>query len=349
MLESQERQGVTGYVFEEGSQRPVQGAFVILLDDEGRRVGGTLSHDDGRFVVAAPAPGRYRLRPERIGFRSVPSEEVLVPPGEMVRLDLVAPAQAVLIRGIEVGGEKRCDLSDVAGRATMALWDEARKALQVARWTESTERFAYELRNWDRTYDAGGRRIVGERVERSTHVGRHAFRAMDPSTLVEEGYVVGSASEGYDYYAPDAEILLSDSFLGTHCFQAVRRGGRLGLRFSPIPDRAAPDVEGTLWMAPNSTRLERLEYSYVNAPDLERAGADGRFGGEVRFEELPGGEWIVRWWEIRMPVLVRRVESAAGGSETLEITQVKAQGGEVEAVRDARAGGVYPDAPRSGG
>lgn len=337
-LGAQLRQGITGYVLEEGTRRPVQGAFVALLDLSGRRVGGTLSHDDGRFVLGAPRPGRYRLQAERIGFRSVPSDEVTVPRGQLVHLDLEATAQAVELTGIEVGGDRRCDLGDTRGRATMALWEEARKALQVARWTQDEERFTYVLRSWDRSYEPRGHRVLDERIRRSTHVGRQAFRALAPEALEDGGYVVGSPAEGYDFYAPDAEILLSDSFLRTHCFQAVRSDGRLGLRFEPVPDRELPDVRGTLWMARGSTRLERLEFRYVNVPELDGSGVADQVGGEVRFEELSGGQWIVRWWEIRMPVLTRS-PAVDGRAGSLQVAEMRAQGGEVE---DVRNGGGEP-------
>lgn len=328
----QVRQGVTGIVRDESTGFGIQGAFVALIDTEGRRIGGVLTLADGRYLLRVPVPGTYRLQAERIGFQSTPSEEVLVRPGEVRQLDLTASTQAVQLEGIEVDGARRCDLGR-DGEATMALWDEATKALAVARWTETSERFTYELRSWERALGPRGRRLISESERRSTHVGRHAYRAIEPETLEREGYVSGDLAEGFRYYAPDAETLLSDQFLRTHCFRSVRDGDRLGLAFEPVEGREVPEVEGTLWMAPGTTRLERLEYRYVNLPDLDEAGVQGMSGGDVRFEELAGGEWIVRWWEIRMPVLVRRMNLDRPPRPVLQVAEVRAQGGEVEDVR----------------
>lgn len=344
---AQLRQGVTGIVRDQSTGFGIQGAFVALIDADGRRVGGVLTLADGRYLLQVATPGTYRLQAERIGFESAPSEQVRIEPGGVVRLDLTASTQAVELEGIEVDGARRCDLGR-EGEATMALWDEATKALAVARWTEVSERFTYELRSWERTLGPRGRRLLDERERRSTHVGRHAYRALEPETLEREGYVSGDLADGFRYYAPDAETLLSDEFLRTHCFRSVRDGDRLGLEFAPVEGREVPDVEGTLWMAPGTTRLDRLEYQYVNLPDVDEAGVQAMSGGEVRFEELAGGEWIVRWWEIRMPVLVRRMNLGRPPRPVLQVAEVRTQGGEVEEVRLATSSVRLGEPSRSG-
>lgn len=328
-LSAQATQGIRGTVSEEGTGRAIGGAFLALLDHDGERVAGGLSRDDGSFLVRVPQPGLYRLRAERIGFRSTESVEVRVGEGELVELDVVAPAQAVLIEGVDVEGGARCDLRPEAGRATLALWEEARKALDVALWTDDGGRYVYELRAWTRRYDRSGRRLVNERVDRRTHVGRHAFRAVSPESLAEHGFVQGSNEDGMFYYAPDAGVLLSDAFLGTHCFQAVRQGERFGLQFEPVPGRDLSEVRGTLWFEPGTSRLESLEYRYVNVMEA----VDEQFGGEVVFEALPGGAWIVREWEIRMPILANVV--SLSGAPRLVVDAVETAGGEVVEVREA--------------
>ncbi|MEQ9570406.1 MAG: carboxypeptidase-like regulatory domain-containing protein, partial [Longimicrobiales bacterium] len=231
---AQARQPIRGTVSVEGTRRPVGGAFVSVLDGAGERVAGGLSRDDGTFLVHVPRSGAYRIRAERIGFRSTESVEIRVPEGEIVDVAVVAPAQAVVIEGMDVEGGRRCDLRPESGRATLALWEEARKALDVALWTDDDGRFVYELESWTRRYDRSGRRLLNERVDRRTHVGRHAFRSVSPENLAQHGFVQGSNAEGRFYFAPDAGVMLSDAFLGTHCFEAVRVDGRLGLEFSPV-------------------------------------------------------------------------------------------------------------------
>ena len=326
---AQGRQAIRGTLSEEGSLQPIGGAFVTLLDGAGERIAGGLSRDDGSFLIDVPTPGTYRVRAERIGFESTESVLVEVAEGRISEIDLVAPTRAIVIEGLDVEGGRRCDMRPEQGRETLALWEEAKKALDVALWADDDGRFVYDLRSWTRRYGQSGRRLISERVDRRTHVGRHAFRAVSPESLAEEGFVQGNAAEGQFYFAPDAGVLLSQAFLGTHCFEAVQGGDRLGLEFSPVPGRDLSEVAGTLWFERGTSRLESLEYRYVNVTEA----VGDRFGGEVVFEELPGGAWIVRRWEIRMPVLSGAATSS--GSPRLTVTAVEAAGGEVVEVREA--------------
>jgi hypothetical protein len=330
-LAAQGRQAIRGTLAEEGTLQPIGGAFVTVLDEAGERIAGGLSRDDGSFLIDVPTPGTYRLRAERIGFESTESILVAVTEGRISEIELVAPTRAIVIQGLDVEGGRRCDMRPEQGRETLALWEEAKKALDVALWADDDGRFVYDLRSWTRRYGRNGRRLISERVDRRTHVGRHAFRAVSPESLAEEGFVQGNSAEGQFYFAPDAGVLLSEAFLGTHCFEAVRRDDRLGLEFSPVPGRDLSEVSGTLWFEQGSSRLESLEYRYVNVAEA----ADDRFGGDVVFEELPGGAWIVRRWEIRMPVLTGVV--TLDGATRVTVDAVEAAGGEVVEVREAEA------------
>jgi hypothetical protein len=83
----QTAQTVRGVLREEGTGGPIGGAFIVLLDEDGGRPGrdiGTLTDDDGRFQLRAPEPGRYRLRAERIGFKSTLSEVIELEAGATV-------------------------------------------------------------------------------------------------------------------------------------------------------------------------------------------------------------------------------------------------------------------------
>lgn len=322
-------QGVRGTVREEESGRAVGGAFVSVFDDDGERVAGALTDREGGFLIHLSHPGTFRLRADRIGFHPTESLELVVPPGRLVTADLDAPARPIVIEGVEVAGSRRCDVRPEAGRQTAVLWEEARKALEIALWTEEGDHFVYDSESWVRRYDVRGRRLESERLERRTHVGRHAFRALPPGELAEHGFVQGSVEDGRSFFAPDAGVLLSDTFLDTHCFHVVAgRDGRTGLAFRPVEGRTQPEVHGTLWFAEGSAHLEDLDYGYLNAEHAD----DPRFGGRVHFEPLPSGAWIVREWEIRMPVLVRR--RAATGEWRLAIEGVEAAGGRVVEARD---------------
>jgi hypothetical protein len=123
---------------------------------------------------------------------------------------------------------------------------------------------------------------------------------------------VGDENVGgdYVYYAPDLEVLISDSFLATHCFAMDRKltdmGNRIGVRLRPSPSVDRGDIDGVLWLDPASYQLQELEYSYTKVPYGLR---DPRIGGLVRFDRSANGRWFVSRWMIRMP-LVTVVERA---------------------------------------
>ena len=125
------------------------------------------------------------------------------------------------------------------------------------------------------------------------------FASIPASTLAAEGFV-SVVRDTTVFNAPDAALLLSDTFVETHCFAAVARqkDSLAGLAFRPVPGRLVPEVRGTLWVQRASTELRFLEYRYVFAAGEREPD---QLGGRLEFARLPGGAWIVSSWHIRMP------------------------------------------------
>lgn len=318
-------QTVSGVLRQEGSGAPVEGAVVSLLDGAGAQRVGTLTDAAGRFRLAAPAPGRYRLRAERIGYASTLSAPLQLAAGEHREQELVASAAAIELTGIEVRAERRCTVRPEAGVEAARLWDEARKALNAVALTEEQGLARYRLRRYSRDMDVRTLRVHREETQTSSRYGEKPFVSRPARELVDSGYV-RAAGEERIYYAPDAGVLLSDDFLDTHCF-GVRRAGAeaphlVGLSFEPLRGRRLPDVEGVLWLDERTAELRHVEFTYTGLPRTDD-GARGR--GRVEYRRLPTGAWVVdRWW-IRMPLLAR--ESGAG---RVFAAALREEGGAVE-------------------
>lgn len=62
-------QSVGGRVMDQAANSPVPGTAVTLLDSAGSVLGEQTTGADGRFTLAAPGPGRYRLRFQVPGYR----------------------------------------------------------------------------------------------------------------------------------------------------------------------------------------------------------------------------------------------------------------------------------------
>lgn len=330
-------QTVRGRLIEEGTDSPIPGALIVLLGEEGKTVGQVLTGEDGRFLVAAPAPGRYRVRADRIGYQSASSEVLTLARGDTVDYRLAAPVQAVDLGTLPVEVERRCVVRPAEGLRTAMLWEEVRKALAVTKWTEDERPFLYEIRHYERQLDAQTMVVLRERSDSHWAAGGKPFHTPSAEELLERGFVRFAPGDSA-YYAPDAEVLLSDAFVATHCFRVKSgeddRAGLIGLAFEPARARRGADVEGVLWVDAKTAELRYLDYAYTS---LRISGPAPDFGGRLDFERLPTGHWIVRRWRIRAPIMGvtrpwwrrdERLEVVAG---------IKEEGGEVVQLASATA------------
>ncbi len=288
---------VRGQVLEEGSNAPVEGAMVVLLEPGGHVVRRVLTDRSGGFIVRSDHPGSFLVRVDRIGYESLTTEPFDVTQEGVFRR-VVVPIQPVQLEGLEVGGSRRCAVRGEQGEATARVWEEARKALEAAAWTLASGTYRYTLLNFEQEL-APDRRKLKERRQFQRGTGQAPYVSFPATELVEEGFVIENRDRSFTYRAPDAASFLSDEFLDTHCMSIESvEDGLIGLEFQPIRGRRVSDIRGTLWIEAATATLRKLDFNYVNLP----AGPDrGGPGGEVVFGRLPNGTWIVREWSIRMP------------------------------------------------
>ncbi|MGI9189756.1 MAG: carboxypeptidase regulatory-like domain-containing protein [Longimicrobiaceae bacterium] len=329
-------QTVRGELVQAASGQPIAGAFVVLLDEAGRRTSETLSDPSGRFELRAPTAGVYTLRAERIGNATAVSPPLRLAAGQTLDHRLPVRDAPVALEGLRVEGKRRCVTNPEAGAATAALWTEARKALDVAAWEQRRGRLRYTVTLHERELDSRAREVRSEQVRSKTELATLPFASLPAEKLSAGGYVQ-TEPEGTFYYAPDAEVLLSEAFLDEHCFRAVSgsddQKGLLGLAFEPVAGRRQPEIEGVLWLDPVSAELRFLDYRYRDVP--QEVPTD-RLGGRVEFDRLPNGTWIVRRWWIRMPIVeMQRGRFRNPRTDLLEerektvLAGIKEEGGEV--------------------
>jgi hypothetical protein len=148
-------------------------------------------------------------------------------------------------------------------------------------------------------------------------------------------------------FAPNSDVLLSESFLDTHCFYLRRddeHPGQVGLVFEPVRGRRLTDIEGVLWLSEQTAELLILEFEYVNAP---ATFPRGEYGGHARFRRLPGGAVIVHTWHIATPIVQLfedQIQGRVVGSERVAGTFTS--GGEVLRIVERR-GTVLETTPRA--
>lgn len=291
-------QAAHGRVVEAGTGQPVAGAVVELLDAGGARVAATLTDARGTYALRAASPGTYTVRAERVGFAAAVSPALPLSAEEDAEQALRMEARQVALEPLLVtAAQRECTIRPQAEAAV--VWEELRKALDAAAVSDQTRRntFRKRLFRQDRTLTS---RRTYNRQEWTPEPSDEAFHATPVDRLARHGYVEGVESDSAIFYAPDAGTLLSEAFLDDHCFRLRERRGSVGLEFAPTAARTLPDVRGVLWMDRRTAQLRRLEYTYVNLPFSNPQDA---LGGELVFEQLPDGGWIVRRWVVRMPRL----------------------------------------------
>lgn len=328
-------QSILSRALDADTGQPVSGALAYLLDSRGEAVRSILTDQIGRAMFLGVGEGTYRIRVEMIGRETTETAQFELGDGETEQLDIRLPSSAIVLAGIEVSAEERCRIRPEEGLAISRVWDEARKALEAASYTDRSDVYRYSTAMYERDLDRDARLVLRETSSSREAFLRVPFESRPAEDLVDRGFVQVDEEGGTNYFAPDASVLLSDAFLDTHCFR-LEEGkeeaeGLLGVAFEPVSGRARSiaDIAGTLWLDRESAELRWLSYRYVN---ILPGVATDLIGGRVEFRRMPDGTWIVPEWWIRMPRLVRDREP--NGQPRTRIGGYRQSGGRVLEVRN---------------
>lgn len=341
-------QSLAGHVREEDTGTPIQAVLVELLAPDSTRVGLSLTARDGRYSITNVGAGTYLLRLNRLGYRTT-----FVGPVDLRAdsiLDVSLAADPIALEPVEATGDRRCSVRPEEGEQTARLWEQIYKALAVTDVVQQEGLLDFELVRFERELDLDRTILHSEGLR--TWVGSDPFQGVEAEDLARDGFVQ-PVDEGADvWYMPDADVILSDAFLDTHCFRVVERreAGRrlLGLAFEryddgdrddpefPVRNRTftelfqseGADVEGVLWVDAETAALQYLEYVYtgLRSNRLRDIG-----GGYARYEQLADGKWVVRQWWIRMPVIGEH-PVRPGARPRLFAAGLREEGGEVAVV-----------------
>ena len=335
-------QSINGTVVDAGSATRLVGVVVVLVDSSGVSVARTLTRTDGSFFLTAPTAGRYALHMLRIGY--APSDYGVIELGgtQAFARQFQFRGSVVRLDTIHVRDVARCSIRPDSTQQAFAVWEASRTALLASLLTRGT-RPVVRLRRYDRWLDPRGVEVLRQEQHEERGESTRPFTSLPATVLVESGFVQQDGS-GTTYYAPDADVLLSELFADTHCLQLVNdtvaTGQRIGVRFAPVRERSdVADISGVLWLDRSSAELRSLAYEYTNLPRLL---LDAQPRGTMDFLRLPTGQWVVSAWQIRMPVVgVRATRTFAAGSamdagsrrierrDIAEISGIQVSGGEL--------------------
>jgi len=336
-------QRLRGEILLPDSISPAAHVIVIATDVTGADLAKTTSNDTGAFDLLLPHSGPYRVRVLRLGFRPTLLAPVEVAAGQVRTLRIVLTGSIVSLAQVRVRSQSVCGtgVREESGQLVADLWQQARFALLSTEIPAAGLPMETTAISYERTLDPLG---VSVRAESSTVVRAatsRLFASLPADSLARVGYV-SEDKTGVVYRAPDARVLLSESFVALHCFAAApppeAHPNWVGLTVTPAKVRAnISDIDGTLWVDRASAELRLFEYRYTGIPEeVAKAGA----GGHIEFARLPNGEWIVSRWDVRMPrsVMTRSTEGLGTWARTVmrrSVADIHLQGGEVLEVKRA--------------
>jgi hypothetical protein len=309
-----EAQVLRGSVVGADGSTSVAGAVIALVDSAGTTVARTLSDERGAFRVAAPRSGTYRVRTLHVGSRPSLSAPLVLAAGAPVTQTL-RTGGVVQLSAVMVAGSSDCRIRPDSSQRAFAAWDAARTALLATTLASEDSTLTMLLRRRHESVDTDARVLLHAELDERRVRARQSFVSIGAEALARGGYVVRD-SIGLVYHAPDATVLLSEQFADTHCLRPAPADeahvGMIGVEFMPVNvPRERTDLRGTFWLDSASSELRSIEFRYTNLPGVvERTGA----GGIVRLARLPGGRWIVRDWQLRMPVFDIEEAARAPGS-----------------------------------
>ena len=319
--------------------------FVRLLDQTGREVTAQVSDPAGRFLFAAPADGRYRVRAERPGFRDEEGPVVRVSAGARTVAEVAVPERPLSLGSAPLPSGDRCGpVTGGRDRLTLA-WHSVRTAAAMAAWNGRRGELRLDARIHHRQLEADGTTVLrAERPVERTGVTR-LEASVEAADLFQRGFIREDADGSMRYFSPTPDVLTNPDFPRRYCLRIQDAPGPLlGIAFEPrrkeASDEVRPDVAGVIWLDRDGGVPIRLEFAYRN---VDPAVVPPSAGGTTTFTLLPDGSWVTAEVTLRMPLL-QVVDTREG--QVWEVTGLREE--RARLVRVQGPDGTWTLTPRSG-
>jgi hypothetical protein len=301
-------QVVRGTIRDAESGAALAGVVVTLLRatpatavDQGPpvRLAATLSDAGGEYALAAGESGRVMVTAKRIGVRQFQSGIIALAAGATHRLDITLEGVRFELPVVTVSAVSSCGTRDADRGRIASLWAEASAALTASELSLRDRLFRATVQRYRRVLEPRALAVRSESREAVRTGSERAFVSIAAESLAAQGYARILPDGMIEHFAPDERVLLSDTFVRDHCFGlAPPTDTEVGVTFTPVRQRRATDIEGTIWLDARSFELRRVAFRYTNFP---LPVVDARTGGEVHFQRLENGAWYVSRWFMRTP------------------------------------------------
>lgn len=300
----------------DGSAHASVETSVLLIDESGAVVAGTMTGADGAYLLRAPRPGSYRVRARRVGFAPTTSAGLAIANDAAVNFDPTMRMLPATLAQVNVQESERCVIAPEAGAAALALWEAVQNALSNAAASSMDRNHSFMLTRFHRELHPQTGKVLASTNWKVLVNGSETYRSLPAESLAVTGYIERVGRDSAYYSAPDARTLVSEAFARTHCLRPVAGSrGSVGLAFEPVHLGARADVAGTLWLEQKSGRLQNLQFSYVDSATAmdDSIRAIPRATGRVDYRRLDDGSWIINDWTLRIPTVAYDSPSRRGG------------------------------------
>ncbi len=258
-----------------------------------------------------------------------------------------------LLEAVRVSDRELCPGGDERG-AAFQVWDQARAGLLASIVGREAKPATTSLALYEQYYEPNQDRVRKLVVQRKKQTSARPFIASaQPSFFAASGYMIDGGAQGRVFNAPDADVILDESFARTHCFrrQSADREhpNQVGVAFSPAPGDGRDtivDVRGTIWLDTAVSQIRSLEFTYTS---LERPAMAVGAGGRIEFRTAPNGISFIERWSLRLPVIEALAQATNASSSRLpgEISMRpprRQDRSDVRLIQVVQSGGVVLDA-----
>ena len=301
-------QQLRGIARDSSTSAPLPGVVISAVDSIGVTLSRTIADAGGRFSLSIPTRA-VGIRAIRIGYRP---RDVMLPLGESP-LEFAMTRIPPMLDAIRVTDRELCPGSTDRGSA-FQLWEQARAGLLASVVAREANPATATSLTFERRTIPGDELVRRQRVELHTGLTTRPFAAAAAaSQFAAQGYLRDIGGDRL-FLAPDADVLLDESFAATHCFHLqvadASHGDQIGLAFVPVPGRpdSLVEVSGVIWIDRTEPALRSFDFRYTN---LEPAAVRAEAGGHLEFRSVSNGVSFIQWWSLRLPVLTPVMRSIA--------------------------------------
>lgn len=333
------------------SSAPLPGAVATIFDSAGMVITRGITGADGRFTIEVPLRAA-RMRVIRIGFHP---RDVAVPPlaGRADVLQLAMGRIPPMLEAVRVTDNELCPGSADRG-AAFDLWEQARAGLLATVVARELKPATVTTLVYETGLSPDDERVVRQKKKFTMGQTTRPFVASaTPSFFARYGYMLED-NTGRTFNAPDADVLIDESFASTHCFHLqaadAEHAGQVGLAFVPVTSHGRDtlvEVQGTIWIDRQTPQLRSLDFRYTS---LEPAAVRARAGGLIEFQTMENGVAFIPRWHLRLPTLqtVPRGQAMSGRPVSQQSAR-RSERGDLRVAEITNAGGMVMDAKWSDG